>query len=126
MSLQRGASKEEAKLHAQQERAAKEAEEIRKARFTSIETRPRRSKVWCSCGLPVHADKCRLWSGSHQLRWPGADKYVSQAGLDWFLGESWETSPTHQTLVNKGCIASVEGWAQGSLKLGSGMEGIHP
>ena len=81
------AAAEEEKREADRKRAMKEAEELRKARFQSIQVRVRRSKIWCSCGLPLHAEKCRLWGASRQLRWPGADEFVSRADWDWYLAQ---------------------------------------
>ena len=48
------------KIKAHQKRAPKEARELRKARFESIQMRVRRWRSWCFCGMATHADECRI------------------------------------------------------------------
>jgi hypothetical protein len=43
----------------------------------------RRSRIRCTCGLPLHADRCRLWSPQRLLLWRGCDVGVTREDLRW-------------------------------------------
>lgn len=54
-----------------------------RVRLAAVSRLLRTSRIRCTCGVPIHSDKCFLWSHSspRRLRQPGSDVGVSAA--DW-------------------------------------------
>jgi len=70
---------------AAEKQAAKRLERERLDRFSRLKALLRRSCIYCTCKLTIHADKCRLWSASHQLRRWGYDVGVPLEDVEWYL-----------------------------------------
>mmetsp|Transcript_79105 Transcript_79105/g.175347 ORF Transcript_79105/g.175347 Transcript_79105/m.175347 type:complete len:1100 (+) Transcript_79105:77-3376(+) len=105
--------KEGAKLL--KERAEKDADQMRKSRFESIQQRLLQCKVWCKCGLPVHAGKCHVYGVGHEPLWPGAGEFLSKADLDWFvsMGGQLPEPPEEELVLEDSPTAGAEELAGG-------------